>query len=82
MLCHQGQRPPHTCICLRPDHTQIHDDDHKNHDGNYDNNHDDDDDKNHDDEDDENEDLLNNIMKLQLILFGHSHLMIKNATLA
>ena len=66
----------------------MHDDNDKNHDGDYDNNHDDDDDKNHDDNDDKNhddnknEDLLYNIMKLQLILFGHSHLTIKNTTLA
>ena len=52
----------------------------KNHDGDYDNNHDDDDDKNHNDDDNEN--LLHNVMQLQLILFGHSHLTIKNVSLA
>ena len=60
----------------------MYDDGDKNHDGDYHNNHDDDEDKNRDDDDDDNEDLLYNIMKLQLILFGHSHLAIKNASLA
>ena len=53
---------------------KTHDDDDTNNDDDDDTNHDDEDDKNNDADDDEDKDLLYNIMKLQLILFGHSHL--------